>query len=222
MKAPMNKKEPALSMRRSLLAAAVLLLAGLYSSCAASRPVKYYTLAIPPAPANSANPQFPVDILVGRFQAPEMYRLDRIAYGSGPVELELYENDRWASPPIDMIQTILVTSLRSSGQYRSVAPLSSIVHGEYIVRGHLYSLYEVDKPELVARFSVQIELYDPKSRTILWSGDYSHDEPVKGGTVADVVEALDTNVSQGLHQLAMQLGQYFAAHPPATSPQSSD
>jgi ABC-type uncharacterized transport system auxiliary subunit len=215
-------KEPVSPVRRSLLAAAVLVLAALYSSCGAARPVKYYTLAIPPAPANGANPQFPIDLLVGRFQASEMYRLDRIAYGSGPVELGLYENDRWASPPIDMVQNILVTSLRSSGQYRSVAPLSSIVHGDYIVRGHLYSLYEVDKPELVARFSVQIELYDPKSRTILWSGDYSHDEPVTGGTVADVVQALDTNVSQGFHQLASELGQYFAAHPPASSPQSSD
>lgn len=209
-------------MRRALLTLAVLALAGFYSSCGASRPVKFYTLAIPPAPAATAS-QFPVDIVVGRLDADEIYRLDKIAYGSGPVELELYENDRWASPPVDMIRDLLVSTLRASGQYRSVSPLSSMVHGDYIVRGKIFSLCEVDKPQLVARFSARIDLYETKTHTLVWSSSiYSHDEPVTGGTVADVVEALNTNVSLGLHQFATELGEYFAAHPSAASSQSSD
>ncbi|HTV57778.1 MAG TPA: ABC-type transport auxiliary lipoprotein family protein [Verrucomicrobiae bacterium] len=209
-------------MRRTLLAAAILFLAGFYASCGAARPVKYYTLSLPPAPANNASSQFPITLLVGRLDASLLYRTDRLAYGSGPVELGLYEDHRWASTPVDMVQDLLISSLRSTGDFRSVSRLGSAVRGDYIIRGHLYSLYEVDKPELVGRFSVQIELYDPKSRSVLWSGTYTHDEPAKGNTVADVIEALNLNVSQGLHELAAQLGQYFAAHPPAPPSQPSN
>lgn len=222
MTSPIASKERFPFMRRALLAVAVLAIAGMYSSCGASRPVKFYTLSLPPAPASTAA-QFPVDIAVGRLEGDEIYRLDKIAYGSGPVELELYENDRWASPPVDMIRDLLVSTLRASGQYRSVSALSSMVHADYVVRGQIISLCEVDKPQLVARFSARIDLYDTKAHTLVWSSSvYSHDEPVTGGAVSNVVEALDTNVSQGLHQLAGELGQYFAAHPPAASSQSSD
>lgn len=209
-------------MRRTLLAVAVLVLAGFYASCGAAPPVKYYTLAVPPAPANDVSSQFPISLLVGRLDASMLYRTDRIAYGSGPVEMGLYQNHRWASTPVDLVQDLLISTLRATGQYRSVNRLSSAIRGDYIIRGHLYSLYGVDKPEVVGRFSVQIELYDPKSRSILWSGAYTHDEPVRGRTVADVIEALNTNVSEGLRQLATELGQYFAAHPPAPSSRSSD
>jgi len=208
-------------MRRTLLAVAVLILTGFYASCGAAPPVKYYTLAVPPAPANDVSSQFPITLLVGRLDASMLYRTDRIAYGSGPVELGLYQNHRWASTPVDMVQDSLISTLRATGQYRSVNRLSSSIRGDYIIRGHLYSLYGVDQP-LVGRFSVQIELFDPKSRSILWSGVYSHDEPVNGKTVGDVIQALNANVNEGLHQLATELGQYFAAHPPAASTQASD
>jgi ABC-type uncharacterized transport system auxiliary subunit len=219
---PLGRKEPNLPMRHTSLAAAIVLLAGFYTGCGAARPVKYYTLSAPPAPAVNPNAPFPIDLVVGRLDAAEMYRLDRIAYGSGRVELGLYENDRWANPPVDMVQDMLVSALRATGQYRSVNRVSSLVRGNYVVRGHLYSLYEVDEPALVGRFSVEIDLYDPKARSILWSDSYTHDEPVGSKTVAAVVEALDSNVTQGLHQLATELGQYFAAHPVAASSSSSD
>ena len=86
--------------------------------------------------------------------------------------------------------------------------------GDYIVRGHLYALDEVDGPALAARFSFQIELFDPKTSATIWSDSYTHDEPVAGKKVSDVVEALDRNVSAGLTQLTAHLAQYFADHPP--------
>lgn len=217
-----SRKEPLSSMRRTLLAFALLSLAASIAGCAASPPVKYYTLASPPAPATSPSPAYNVNILVGRLDASALYRTDRVAYGSGTTELGLYENNRWATTPVDMVQDQLINALRSTGQFASVSRLSSTVRGDYIIRGHLYSLYGVDQPQLVGRFSIQIELYDPKSRAVLWSGIYSHDEPVQGSSVPSVIDALNANVSTGLHQLCGELGQYFAAHPPAPKTQSSD
>jgi hypothetical protein len=83
-----------------------------------------------------------------------------------------------------------------------------------VVRGQLLEMYGVDQPSLVARFSLQLELYDPVGRATLWNQTYTHDEPVQGKTVPNIVEAMDRNVGEGLQQLSAGLAQYFAAHPP--------
>ena len=138
---------------------------------------------------------------------------DRLVYGAGPVQLGTYEYQRWAEPPTEMVQDGLIASLRSSGQFRSVSAISSNLRGEYLLRGHLNALDEVDKPEIAARFSIQLELMDSKTGASLWTGSYSHDTPVAGKAVADVVQALDQNVHDGLSQLSAQVGEYFASHP---------
>jgi ABC-type uncharacterized transport system auxiliary subunit len=196
---------------------ALLMLAMWVAGCGAARPVKYYVLDMNPAPANATAPQIPVTLLVGRLVTSHLYRDDRLVYGSGPVQLGTYEYDRWAESPADMVQDMLVTTLRSSGQFRSVSKVMSNVRGEYVVRGHLYSMYGVDQPELVARFTIQLELYDPNTRTTVWSQIYTHDEPVAAKTVTAIVEAMDKNVTAGLQQLAAGLTQYFASHPPQQS-----
>jgi ABC-type uncharacterized transport system auxiliary subunit len=197
--------------------ALVVLLAGVVAGCGASRPVKYYVLDIGPAPATSPSAQVPVTLLVSHITASHLYRDDRLVYGSGTVELGTYEYERWAEPPAELMQDMVISSLRASGNYRSVSRISSNLRGDYIVRGHLYALDEVQSPGLAARFSFQLELFDPKSGATLWSSAYTHDEPVNGKKVSDVVEALDRDVRAGLTQLAGELGQYFASHPPQTA-----
>ncbi len=198
----------------------IILAAGITAACGAARPVKYYVLdsgtAAAPVP-DSSSARFPIRLLVGRVTASHLYRDDRLVYGSGPVQLGTYEYQRWAEPPADMIQDMLIRSLQSTGAYRSVSGLRSNARGDYIVRGHLYALDEVEGPVLAARFSFQIELFDPKTNATVWSDSYAHDEPVTGKKVSDVVEAQDRNVSAGLTQLTSRLGQYFAAHPPEQS-----
>lgn len=199
--------------RRIKQAGLVLLLAGVAVSCGGSRPVKYYALSIGPAPMNPPAPQFPIRILVARITASHLYRDDRLVYGSGPVQLGTYEYQRWASPPADMLEDALLSSLRATGAYTSVSRMSSNLAGDYVVRGHLYSLDEVSTPALAARFSFQIELFDPKVGATIWSDSYTHDEPVTGKKVGDVVDALDRNVHSGLAQLTANLGEYFTSHP---------
>ena len=198
----------------------IILAAGITAACGASRPVKYYVLdtstAAAPVP-DSSPARFPVRLLVGRVTASHLYRDDRLVYGSGPVQLGTYEYERWAEPPAGMIQDMLIRALESTGAYRSVSGLRSDARGDYIVRGQLNALDEVEGPALAARFSFQIELFDPKTNATIWSDSYTHDEPVTGKKVSDVVEALDRNVSTGLTQLTSHVGQYFAAHPPQQS-----
>ena len=200
--------------RRILEYSLILLLAGMAAGCGAARPISFYVLDTGPAPVNAGTPAYPVRLLVARIASSELYRDDRLVYASGPVRLGTYEYQRWAAAPVDMVRDMLINSLRTSGQYRSITPLTSNLRGDYIIRGHLYALDEVDKPELAARFSLEIDLYDLKSGAMLWTDSYAHDEPVNGKAVSDVVEALDRNVRAGMQQLTTNLGAYFASHPP--------
>jgi len=201
-------------LSRRMQISALLMLAMLAAGCGAARPVKYYVLDVNPAPANSPSGQIPVSLLVARLVASHLYHDDRLVYGSGPVQLGTYEYDRWAEPAADMVQDMLVTILRSSGQYRTVSKVTSNVRGQYVVRGHLFAMYGVDQPELVARFTIQLELYDPASHTTVWSQIYTHDEPVTEKNVPAIVEAMDKNVTAGLQQLSAGITQYFVSHPP--------
>jgi ABC-type uncharacterized transport system auxiliary subunit len=216
MTSPMNRALRPRRARSVFFLAIFLAVGGISAGCGASRPVKYYVLdpgASQPAPATNAPATFPVTLLVARIASAHLYHDDRLVYGSGPVELGTYEYQRWAEPPTEMVQDTLISSLRSTGQYRSVSAIGSNLRGEYILRGHLYALDEVDNPAISARFSIELELFDTKTGATVWTGSYSHDAPVTGKTVADVVQALDQNVRTGLAQLAASLGDYFSNHP---------
>ncbi|HKQ86767.1 MAG TPA: ABC-type transport auxiliary lipoprotein family protein [Candidatus Acidoferrales bacterium] len=197
-------------MREILL---ILIVAGLSASCGSSRPIKYYELDVPDAPVENATSALPVSLLVARVTADHLYRDERLVYRASELQLGTYEYQRWSEPPADMIQESLISALRATKQYRSVAAIASNLHGDYIVRAHLDALDEVDKPQLAARFSLHLELYDPKSASIVWSDSYTHDERVSGKNVVDVVKALNDNVRAGTQTLVENLGRYFASHP---------
>ena len=196
-----------------LVVSVTMALTLLLSACGASRPNKYYALELPSVrPASSAT--LPVSLLVGRIAAPHVFRDDRIVYRSGNTELGTYEYHRWAEPPTEMLEAMLIRLLRDSGRYQSVQTQSSNARGDFILRGRLSDLEEVSGPPLMARVAFEIELYDVKNGTTVWSQYYSHDEPVQSKQVSAVVEALTRNVQAGLQQITAGLDQYFASHPP--------
>jgi ABC-type uncharacterized transport system auxiliary subunit len=201
-------------MRRILSTALTAFLGVLLASCGASRPVKFYALESPASSAASNQP-FPFKIIVGRISASHLYSDDRIVYQTGPVQLGTYEYQRWAGPPGEMIEAMLVDALRGSEQYAAVERLTSRTRGDYILRGHLSALKEMDSPALVARFELELELFQPKTGTTVWHKSYAHDEPVSKKSVPDVVEALQRNVQAGIQFLTNDLAQHFASHPPS-------
>ncbi len=210
-------------MRRILLIAVVLTLPVIVQfGCGAARPSKYYQLDAPAPAATSPDP-LPISLLVGRISSSRLFHDDRIIYETSPLELGMYEYHRWAEPPSDMVQGMLVQALRASGQYRSVDRMGSSARGDYILRGRLLALQEVDHPNIVGRVSFDLELFSVKTGTTVWTQSYSHDEPVtatetKKNKKADVnvgavVEALNRDLQQGVQQLTADLGKYLASRP---------
>ena len=203
-------------MRRIAAAGGLAMLLAGVVACGAARPSKFYELNIPETSANAAaSPRFQTDLLVGRIQAPQLFRDDRIVYRMGGTQLGSYEYHRWAEPPANSIENLLVRVLRASGNYRSVQSLRSNARGDYILRGNLHELDEVTGSSVAARLDFEVELFHQKSGTVVWSHHYNQDDPVNGKQVPAVVEALNRNLQRALDQIAAGLNDYFTKHPPA-------
>ena len=198
-------------MRRLVIG--TLFLAAAAAGCTSARAPRYYTISIPLSQPQTSEPQFPVSLTVGRLYAPHLLRDDRVVYDMSDVELGLDEYHRWAEPPTGMIERLLVERLRNSGRYLTVQRLTSSTRGDFILRGYLGALNEVDDPAgLKARFTLQLELFDVKQGRVVWTDSFTHDEPVAKKTVSSVVEALQTSVRMGLDQLSANLAQFFSTH----------
>lgn len=196
------------------LAAWTMIVACVAAGCVKARTLRYYTLSIPPAVTTPTTQPIPVTIVVGRLNAPHLLRDDRVVYAMSDVELGVDEYHRWSEPPTGMIERLLVERMRVSGQYKGVQHLSSTTRGDYVLRGYLGALNEVDEPTgIKARFTLQLELLDVKAGNVVWNDRYTSDEPVPEKTVKSVVQVLQKSVNAGLDQLTGSLAQYFAAHP---------
>jgi len=187
--------------------------------CGAARPAKYYQLTIPKeAAADPPGDPLPVTILMGPIMSSHLYREDRIVYSSSGEDMGTYEYQRWAEPPTEMIQDVLLRTLRSSGRYRAVYAQRSSTRGDFLLRGHLYDFKEVSGSPMSARLSLELELRDTKTGATMWTHFYNHDESVSGKDVSAVVTALNRNVQRATNEFSASLNQYFSAHPPASPP----
>jgi ABC-type uncharacterized transport system auxiliary subunit len=187
---------------------------GLLSGCGATRPSRYYQLTVPAeAGAVEKADAVPVTLLLGQLFTSHLYREDRIVFGNGAEQLGTYEYQRWAEPPTEMIQEVMLRELRSSGRYRAVHYRRSNMQGDFALRGRLYDFKEVDVGQMSARVTLELEMRDLKGGATVWTHYYTHDEPTNGKDVPALVAALDKNVQRAVKEVVESLDQYFAAHP---------
>jgi len=200
-------------MKRKFIFPALMLGLGILNGCGAARPSKFYQLTLPNDKASGADPApFPVTVLLGPITTSHLYRDDHIVYTSNGEAMGTYEYQRWAQPPSEMIGDVLLRELQESERYQHVYSLRSDSRGDYVLRGRLYDFREIDGNGLSARVSFEFELRDSKTGATVWSRYYSHDEPVDGKNVKQVVAAMDRNVQSGLREVTGGLEQYFSSH----------
>jgi cholesterol transport system auxiliary component len=179
------------------------------TSCVASRPVHYYTIEMPSAPANPGTSDGPV-LLVGNITTSEALQDARIRYRAGSNQAGAYEYHRWTERPGEMVRTALVRALRASGKYQRVTESSSLAVGDYLVRGKLFEFGEVDAGSIQTKIVLHVELVDRKTNRSVWDHLSEREEPVSGKTVADVVQSLDRNLQHVVSDAAAEIEKFVA------------
>lgn len=144
----------------------VSVVAGLLAGCGSTRgpAVRYYKLDIPSAPT-PAGPSVPVALRIEPFRTASLLRQDRIVYRPSPVEVGFYEYHRWAEPPTDTVTKALADQLTRRRLFQSVAISDGAERAEYVLRGSIDRLQEVDyKGAVKAQVTISVELEDPLRR----------------------------------------------------------
>ncbi len=192
--------------------AALAVLIGNLAGCGGARPIKYYGVNYP-TKSEMAPDAIDTALMVRTFEASHLYLDDKIVYGFDSPEMGTYEYQRWAEPPVEILQNALVRGLRASGRFRAVYTLRADPAGRFVLAGHLYDFKEVDGSATVARLSYEVRLRDRKSGTTVWNHTYMHDEPALEKSVSAFALAMDKNVQRSVQEVQAGLEEYFRAHP---------
>jgi ABC-type uncharacterized transport system auxiliary subunit len=197
-------------MHRTIRLTLTSLLALSLGACGGSKPIRYYTLQVPPAPTLTSSTSS-ISLAVASINGAQIFQNEPIAYRIGVNEIGTYQFSQWAEPPVNLVRRRLIRMLRASGDYQSVTELGTNSGGQFLLRGRLYDFEEVDSGSSIAALvSLEFDLYDRKSGRVVWSHFYSQSEPVSVKEISAIVTALDLNLDRGLKEVAAGLDQYFS------------
>jgi uncharacterized lipoprotein YmbA len=199
---------------------AVLILFG--AGCGGTIPkTRYYVLAVP-APAPQAREASPFTAAVMPFRAPDQLEQDRIVYRPSAVEIDFYEYHRWAERPASTLTAAFVQRLRAQRLFSTAAVFDGKGRPDYLIRGRVDRLEEVDSPEGVSvRVELSAEAVDGKTLKTVWTSAASHSGPVTHGEVTAVVTEISRGVDACLAQLTTSLEAFVRSLPPAPVPASA-
>ena len=117
-------------MRQRIVLPTLILYLGMLNGCGAARPSKFYQLTVPSEKASAADPvPYPVTVVLGPITTSHLYRDDHIVYTSSGEAMGTYEYRRWAEPPTEMINDVLLRDLQRSGRYEHVYSLAAMFTG---------------------------------------------------------------------------------------------
>ena len=199
------------------LALALLLSAG-FSGCGGKiLPTNYYVLEFPPAPLVQVDP-FPASVVVMPFRASQMLTQDRIVYRPAAGEVGFYEYHRWAEDPRQTITSTLIERLRARRTFETVVPFDGRTEADYILRGRIEKLEEVDFGGGVSvhvRLSAELVSFD--ERKAVWQGVSEQKGQVAVGEVSAVVAEMSRAARVGLDKLCADLDGWIRTNvtPPA-------
>jgi len=181
----------------------VSVVVGLLAGCGSVQgpAITYYKLDIPPVPA-PAGPSVPVPLRIEPFRTTSLLRQDRIVYRPSPVEVGFYEYHRWAEPPNDTVTKALADQLTGRRLFQSVEISDGTERAEYVLRGSIDRLQEVDyKGAVTAQVTISVELEDPVRREKIWSSVATSERIVEKSDVQAVVTAMGQASQQSIERL---------------------
>jgi ABC-type uncharacterized transport system auxiliary subunit len=189
------------------------MVAGLLAGCGSGRvpPTTYYKLDIPAAPT-PAGPATPASLRIEPFRSSSLLRQDRIVYRPSPVEVGFYEYHRWAEPPNDTVTRALADQLTRRRVFQSVAVSDGEDKADYVLRGTIERLQEVDYLGTVrAQVTISAELEDQAQQEVIWSSSASSESAVTRSDVQSVVMAMGHASQQSIMRLMTDVTKFVQA-----------
>ena len=170
-------------------------------------PTHYYVLDLPPAP-NPASEALPGSAVIMPLRSSRMLIQDRIVYRPAQGEVGYYEYHRWAEDPRDTLTKSLIQHLRSRGAFSNVVPFDGRSKTDYIIRGTLERLEEIDSGGVAVYVKISAQLMSTEERETIWQGEGEGRGQVTAGEVRFVVAEMSRASHQAIKGLADQINEF--------------
>lgn len=208
----MLKRLPRLRIGSAVVFAALAAF-GLLAGCGGKvPPTNYYVLDLPTPQARPSDP-LPYTAVVMPFRTSKMISQDRIVYRESPSQVGFYEYHRWAEGPRDTILRSMIDQLRAKGTFARVVPFDGRTNVDFVVRGTLEELEEVDYGGGVkARVRISAQLIDAKTNRPVWADSAEASDAVSVGEVKAVVEQLGAAVQTSVARLVDGMNTYLRSN----------
>jgi ABC-type uncharacterized transport system auxiliary subunit len=203
------------------LAAAALLLATLTACGGKIPPTNYYVLELP-APEAKPPDSLPYTAVVMPFRASEMLLQDRIVYRESPSQVGFYEYHRWAEDPRTTILRSLLNQLRAKGSFDRVVAFEGRTNVDYVVRGRLEQLEEIDYGGGVSvQVKISAQLIDASSNRPVWTDTAEATGPVSTSEVRAVVEQMSSAMRTAVGRLVEGINTHLRSSAAQSAPAST-
>lgn len=197
---PLRRKRVANAWARRLVA--VGLAFAFLAGCGGKiPPTNYYVLDLPAPEAKPAN-ALPYTAVVMPFRSSEMLVQDRIVYRESPSQVGFYEYHRWAEDPTTTLLRSMLAQLRAAGAFDRVVPFEGRTNVDYIVRGRLEQLEEVDYGGGVSvRVKISAQLIETATNRPVWTDTSEATGSVSTAEVSAVVDQMSSAMRTAVGQL---------------------
>ncbi|MDA1314008.1 MAG: ABC-type transport auxiliary lipoprotein family protein [Acidobacteria bacterium] len=193
-------------VRSAALATLGTVLIGFSGGCGGKVPLThYYKLDLPPAP-ESTRAEGGGTAIVMPFRGSKMLTQDKIIYRPSRQEVGFYEYHRWAEDPRTTLAQSLLDHLRQKKTFSRAVPFDSRTVTDYVIRGQIEQLEEVDSPDGVSiALRISAELVDVGTRQPLWHGSHEETRKVEVGDVKAIVSKMSEAAGSGVAKLAAEI-----------------
>jgi ABC-type uncharacterized transport system auxiliary subunit len=167
---------------------------------------RYFQLQISPGSHSYFN-KIDKILLIESVHAEGLYDDFRVIYRNSPYQVNYYSYDFWVKKPAVLIKQSMMNFLSSIGVFTRVIDKYSIFEPDLLFKSRLFNMEEVDKETAwYARLSLEIEIYDFRTKKSLWVYRFDRQKPIPKKDVtllpAVISEILKTELVQVVKKLS--------------------
>jgi len=186
----------------------IALLAAMLGACSLTAPAPEQRFHVLDAPAPAATAphatRHAATLLVAPTTAAAFYDSQDIVFSRSAGTRSTYQFSGWTEAPSRRLNALLLARLDGAGAFASVAPATSGVHGELLLRTHLEEVFhDASAPPGTARVVLSAELSDRTKRLLLARQTFSATVPVASYDADGAVRGIGLAMGQLLDEVVV-------------------
>ena len=195
-------------MKKHVMAVLVIVaLAIALSGCAGKvKYPNYYTLNVPPPPDPAAQQGIRPSVAIREFRSPSYLRQGAIVYRPSPEQIGFYNYQRWAVDPREFVTNAVADRMRASGNFARVSIYDGHSDIDYVLRGRLEKLEEVDyEGQVKVEVAISAQMTKLSTGATVWSNSVSETGSVAQRDVPTVVSEMSRTMNRAIEKLLTPL-----------------